>query len=156
MKKKEAKIEKRRYLRLSELDTRFNLRFSSHITVGDKLIGLDGIKKQLLVADVDGEPEGAYVIDLNEVDSISLKKSYGNIMAGELRRKRFEEFLNYIHLRFRYKDHNKVVVLPFYEREKDPMSKPSKVEVFSKKWQTILSKIIGSRDLSIPIAEAYR
>jgi hypothetical protein len=151
MKKKDAKAEKQRYLQLSELGTKFNLSFSSHIVVGDKIVGLDGIKKQLLVANLNDKLGGPYIIDLAEVSSISLKKSYSNIMPGELKKRGFEEFLNYIHLQFEYKDDEKIIVLPFYEREKDGISNRSKMETYSNNWQSILSKIIGSEKKEIPI-----
>ncbi len=69
-----TRFDKATYLKVSELGTRLNLSFSSQLVFGNKIIALDGIKKCLLVLETDKESNKPYVIDLNSVAAVSLKK----------------------------------------------------------------------------------
>jgi len=143
MRTKKKWLEKQKYSRLSELGTDHNLSFSSYVTIGDKMIGLDGIKKKLLVSDFSNDSGESFIIELDNVKAISIKKEYSDIKPGELPGRNIEEFLKSIQLRFEYND--KMDVLTFYQRERDGTGVRSWLEKMSKNWQLMLSKIIGSR-----------
>src|SRR6185503_10693034 len=114
MKNLATRVDKSTYLKVSELGTSLNLSFSSHLVFGNKIIALDGIKKCLLVMETDKESNLPYVIDLNSVAAVSIKKSYGNIDKGQLKNKGVEEFLKRIELQFESNSKNETIVLLFY------------------------------------------
>lgn len=133
---------KKVFLKLSELGSRLNLSFSSHVLLIDKVIALDGIKKKLLVAKIADDLESSYTIELNEIKEISISKTYSNIKPGELNKKKFNEFLETILLQFEYKDQDKKIGLPFYESHKHGIQNLEKLERNARIWQMILSKMI--------------
>lgn len=140
---------KKVFLKLSELGSRLNLSFSSHVLLIDKVIALDGIKKKLLVAKIADDLENSYTIELNEVKEISISKTYSNIKPGELNKKKFNEFLETILLQFEYKDQDKKIGLPFYESHKHGIQNLEKLERNARIWQMILSKMINpQKDLN--------
>ena len=47
MKSVDATFAKSKYVLLSELGSKFNLSFSSHLVLNNKLIALDGLKKKI-------------------------------------------------------------------------------------------------------------
>jgi hypothetical protein len=145
MKHRNFTFDKISYLQLSELGSKFNLSFSSHLVLGNKIIGLDGANKRLLVSEINNGYSKSYIIELDKVNTISVKKSYNSIKPGELNKRRFEEFLKSIHLQFEFADEAEKILLPFYENETDNIRELPRLERNAKNWQLILSKMIGSQ-----------
>ena len=140
-----ASLAKDKSKLLSELGFKFNLSFSSHFVLGSKLIALDGIKKSLLVSDASNKLNQPCIIELDKVSAVSIKKSYGTIQAGELKIRKFEEFLKRIDLQFEYHDNDEPVVLTFYDSEiNEPRHVPA-LDRNAKNWQMILSNLIVSQ-----------
>jgi len=139
MNKRKKNLAKRKYLHLSKLGTDHNLSFSSSVAIGEKMIGLDGIKKKILVCDYANDQ--SFIIELDKVKAVSLKKEYSDIKPGELDTRTIEEFLKSIQLRFEYSD--KMEVVTFYHRERDGIN--LWLQKMSRNWQIMLSKIVGSR-----------
>lgn len=133
---------KEQYSQLSELGSKLNLSFSSHMSLGSKVIALDGIKKKLLVLDINDAAKRHYIIHLDWVKAISVKKNYCSIKPGELNKRGFEEFLETILLHFEYRGERNTVALPFYERGKNSFSDLAMLERNARNWQMILSKMI--------------
>jgi hypothetical protein len=125
-----------------ELGMKFNLSFSKCLAVGNKLLGVDSKKQSLLVSTNNKDLSGCQVMDLEKIKSISVRKSYDSIKAGELTQRSLEEFLKYIHLRFEYSDKN-ITLFPLYERGKDNIIEATKMDLALKNVQFILSKLIG-------------
>jgi hypothetical protein len=145
MKNADARFIKKKYLEISKLGTKFNLSFSSQFVLTNKIIALDGIKKCLLVLNTDKELNQPYIIDLNKISAVTLKKSYGSINQGELKHKGTEDFLERIDLKFEFSNKNELLVLPFYECEIDNESDRPRLERNARNWQLILSKIVGTQ-----------
>ena len=141
MKHRDIKLNKIKYFQLHELSSRFSMSFSSHEVIGNKIIGVDGINRKLLVLEEADGRSNSYIIDLDEVRAISVKKIYNGIKAGELKKRRIEEFLKTIHLQFEFKNGNKDTAWPFYENEIDNIYDLRKLERKAKNWQMILSKM---------------
>lgn len=133
----EIKFAKDKFQQLSELGSKFDLSFSSHMVIGNKLLALDGIKKSLLVLEANNT---SYTIELNKVTAVSVKRTYSSITPGELNTKSIEEFLSTIELQFEY-DNNRTVCLPFYDCQKDDPESLPRLERNAKNWQMILSKM---------------
>lgn len=149
MKKNTIRIVRDKYLKLRELATKFNLSFSSRLVLRSRVIGLDGVNRRLLVAEISDNPESANIIELDHVKSVSVRKTYSGIKAGELDRRGLKEFLNEVHLQFEYVDGDNVFVLPFYERETDDFRNLSMLERNARTWQMILSKMINAKPMEI-------
>lgn len=132
-----------RYMEISELGSRFNLAFSSVLNLGNKTIALDGIKKKLLVLDNNNNKDLNCIIDLDEVKTIWLKKSYNSITPGEYKEKGLEGFQEAILLQFEYRDEGRSFSLPFYEQGKNELSNLPMLARNARNWQMILSKMIS-------------
>lgn len=149
MKHTSARSAKDKYVLLSELGSKYNLCFSSHLVLGNKLVALDGIKKSLLISESGNDWDQPYVIELSEVTAVSVKKSYGSIVSGELKTKGLEEFLKRIDLRFEYGDKSKPFVLTFYDSEANAPQDIPRLARSAKNWQMILSKMLASQSDSV-------
>ena len=112
--------------------------------LGNKLIALDGRSKILLVLEPGNELSQPFIVELNKVSDVSVRKSYGNIEPGELKSKGFEEFLKRIDLQFEYHDKNKTIALSFYDSETDDLQDLPRLAKNAKNWQLILSKMAAS------------
>lgn len=135
---KKANFVKDKYQRLSELGSKFNLSFSSHMVIGNKILALDGIKKCLLVLETNNE---SYIIELDKVASVSVKTIYSSRGSGELNSKGNEAYLNTIELQFEFSNKKGAVCLPFYDCRKDDPQDLPRLERNAKNWQMILSKM---------------
>lgn len=141
MKNAGTTLAKSNYTQLSELGSIHNLSFSSYLETGNKIIGLDGIKRSLLVWETTRATEKVYIIELDTIAAITVKKVYGSITPEELKHKEMEEFLQRVELQFEYKNKNQSMVLPFYDSETNALSDLQKLERNAKNWQLILSKM---------------
>ena len=148
MKHRSIRFDKIRYLQLSELGSKFSMSFSSHEVLGNKIMGLDGINKKLLVLEqTDGQSQ-SYIIDLDEAKAISVRKIYSSIKAGELKKRRIEAFLKTIQLQFEFGNGKEDIVLPFYESKIDSIYDLPGLERKIKNWQMILSKMTGIKNIN--------
>jgi hypothetical protein len=142
MKSVNTEVSRRKYLRVSELGSRYNLSFSSQLAFGTRIIALDGIRKCLLVLETNKELSEPYILDLNKVSAVTVRKTYGSINRGELKTKGIEEFLKRIDLQFQFKNDSQTFVLPFYDREKENKTDRMNLARNAKNWQMILSKLV--------------
>jgi hypothetical protein len=145
MKNRHKGFDKHNYLYLSKWGSAFNLSFSSHEILGNKIIGLDGIKRKILVAEKNNESGRPYIIELAKVTAITVKKIYNSIKAGALKTRRIEEFLESILLQFEYANEKDAIVLPFYERKLNEIQDLRGLEKKARNWQMILSKIAATQ-----------
>ena len=143
MKSANFNTDRDKYLHVSKLGTELNLSFSSHLSLGNKILALDGIKKKLLVCEFKTDSLEHCLIDLRKVRSLSIRKIYGGIKAGELNERKFEDFIKTIHLHFEHIDVEDSTEILFYEKELDNVFTATEIETIIKKWQIILSKIMG-------------
>jgi DNA-binding Lrp family transcriptional regulator len=143
MQNQNSVFSKDKYLLLSELGTRLNLSFSSHVRLGDRLIALDGIKKKLLVLEHNNDQLNPRVIDLDKVNDISVRTNYRSIKPGELKRKKIDEFLRTIELQFNCNDEPETFVLPFSDSDVNDRKSLAMLEKNARNWQLILSKMIN-------------
>jgi hypothetical protein len=149
MKNKLMKDDKLKYLHLSELGSKLNLSFSSYEKVAGNIIGLDGIRRKLLILGNNYEIGEINIITLDELSSVSVKKIYHSIKAGELRKRKIHEFMESIFLQFDFNNGRETMSFPFYENEMDNVNDLPDIESKIKKWQIILSKMIGHQNIRL-------
>ena len=145
MKKRSSKFNKIKYALLSKLGSAFNLSFSSHEMLDEKIFGVDGIKRKVLVVEEKNGSNSSYIIELDNVKSISVKTVYDSIKPNDLTNKRLEEFLKTMHLQFEFTDGRDAVALPFFENKKNNIEDLAVLERKTNNWKMILSKMSGTQ-----------
>ena len=138
-----------KYVQLNELGNRYDLSFSSHMVLSDKIIALDGAKRKLMVASLTGLLDGVQVIDLDKIKTVSLKKIYENIEAGELEKKEVNDFITTIQLQFEPRKCGTVNSLVFYRKNLHIIQDLAKHERNAKSWQIILSKLVNNEQAAL-------
>lgn len=117
------------------------LNFSSQEFLKEKIIGLDGLHRKLLIFDT-LQTQPAECITLAEVKSCTLKKSYVRINHGNENNADFEQVLQSIALQFSFKRKDDVLLLPFYESTVHSIYERSELEAKAGYWETLLSKLL--------------
>ena len=143
--KHKIKLDKFNYAQLRNLGSKFNLSFSRYIALGNKIIGLDVMKRKLLIAEkIDGlfRP---YFIELNKISVITVQKIYNSIKAGDLKKRKIGEFLQSIRLQLEFENGENTIVLPFYERTIDDIHNLQWLESKARNWQMMLSKMLQGK-----------
>ena len=126
------------FKKLSELATKLNMTITKYFSIRNKLFALDRKKKRLVICEENNGATRFHLINLQKIKSIMIKKAYGGINAGELREKRPEEFLKFIHLQFEDSGDN-IISLSLYEKGRDDIKHLRKLEIISKRLQSIFS-----------------
>ncbi len=145
MKNKKSIPGKLRFRHLSELGSSFNLSFSSYEVIGDKIIGLDGDKKILLITQKNNVANQSRIVALNEVKAISIKKVSNGIIAGALKNRSIGEFLKTIVIQFDLKHKSEPVILPLCESVLNKVYDLTGLERKARNWQLMLSKMISTQ-----------
>lgn len=142
-KKQKRKAMNQLHQRFSRLGTENDLRFSSQESFNDFLLGLDGVHRKLLVLkNLDETVFHSFIVDLNEVKSCSVRKSYGTINGGELKTKKLEQYLEKIVLRFEFINGNPPKEVPFYRHVDNHIYEVGELEQKAKDWEVMLSKML--------------
>ncbi len=145
MKKRNSEFNKVKYSLLSKLGSVFNLSFSSNELLDEKIFGVDGIKRKILVVEEKNGSNSSYIIELDKVKSISVKTVYDSIKRNDLTDKRLNEFLKTMHLQFEFTDGRDAVALPFFENKKNNIEELPVLERKTKNWKMIFSKMCGAQ-----------
>ena len=157
MKHPHSNAHRNGFRRLNELGAKMNISFSRHLVTGNTIIGIDGIRKQLLIVQGNLKDTITWLLNLRSLKSVSIKKTYNSIPAGELDTKRFEDFLKSIDLHFEHNDGSDDTVITLYESGFDNAPDLRKLEKMVRNWQSVFSKLIGNvnRDglMNIPNAQ---
>ena len=140
--KHRIKFDKINYSQLCKLGSKFNLSFSNYVALSNKIIGLDVLKRKLLVAEKNNGLFRPYFIELNKISVITVQKIYNSIKAGELKKRRIEEFLQSIRLQLEFENGENTIILPFYERSIDDIHNLHWLESKARNWQMMLSKML--------------
>lgn len=131
--------------RLSQAGSSNNLSFSSQELLSNMALGLDGLRRELLV--LTRFKNGDYfdfMIHLNDVQSCSVKKVYDYINAGDLKSGKPEKHLEEIvlHIELYSQGHADI---PFYNHIDNRVDEVADMEHKAKQWETMLSKLLTER-----------
>lgn len=127
---------------LTQLGSTYNLTFSRQEILKDFMLGLDDMKKKLLI--VSGINEGClhpYIIDLNEISSCSVKKYYGRINVNGLKSSELNQYLEKIVLQIEFHSNKQSADVLIYKRTDNDIRELPELELKAKKWVELLSKI---------------
>lgn len=111
--------------------------------LGNRIVALDGIRKCLLILDIGDNIERLCFIDLHDIATVTLSKTYGSIHKDDLAHKDIQDFLEKVELKFKFGNKNETIALPFYEAGIDNESDRAKLEKNAAGWQQLLSKMLG-------------
>jgi hypothetical protein len=126
-------------VRFSELGTANDLAFTSQLILRNRIIGLDGIKKTLLVMEVNAGNDNWYLVALDEMIGCKVKMIYKRISTRS-----DEENLDKILIRFEKSDYETIVLLPFYESGEDSVLEATTLAKKADHWESMLSKLINN------------
>ena len=146
MKNKKIAFAKLKFRQLSELGTKFNISFTSHELIGNKIIGVDGVQRKILIAEKSNIIQEVRIIPIDEIKTISLKKVYNSILAGALKKRKIGDFLKTLVLQFELRNNSEVFVLPFYESILNKLYDLAGLERKARNWQLMLSKLINTNN----------
>jgi hypothetical protein len=124
----------------SQLGIENDLSFSSQERFKNCILGLDGIHRKVLVVTREDAGFGSFIINLREVRNCSVKKIYGSINVGDLKKTKLEQYLERIVLHFELNNHSSVEIV-FYKHFENHLLEVPELEQKAKQWDAILSKM---------------
>lgn len=130
----------KRLWNLPLLAKKLNLMVSNQQNLGNQLIGLDAVKRKLLLLRKEKDKFDYCVVDLQNVQHCSVKKVYGSIRAGDLQTKGLHHYLQSVSLRLGLKNGAESIDVNFFESKYNTAKQQSFLESAAKKWeQAVLS-----------------
>jgi hypothetical protein len=137
---------KNNFLRLNKLNEQLARKFKLFLykidVLGNSLIGLDLIKRKLVYVQQNNKKTKGIVVDLQNLESCTVKKQYDSIEPGGLKTKKLHEYLKTVILEFRFINDSRVVVLSFFERQKDKMLNILELEAKAMEWERTISNLL--------------
>lgn len=130
--------------RLSFIGSQESLIFTSQEELSDCILGLDGIQKKLVVLHR-AQDRGYQVINLDEVMSCSIKRSYSNINAGSLKEKRLDAYLRQIVLNLDFIQNRQPVEIPFFSNLENEYARLHLLEHKVKSWEMMVTMLLQSK-----------
>ena len=140
--KQKRKAMNRILSRVNFLESKYNLGFSSQEILKHCVIGMDGLRRKILVINSDENTSPSFVlIDLNEVKCCSVRKQYGTTQGGALKQKPLEQYLQSMALHFELKNDKPPVDVLLYDYRRNDVSEIRELEEKAKRWETLISKM---------------
>jgi hypothetical protein len=147
--KKSDKKQKDKFLTLlTEAALRHNLSLSSQEFLSTGLIGLDGVKRTLLVIEF-RNANSATCINLDEIKSCTLSKEFSSISFGSQKNNKIEKSITAIGIRFNLKKSNEPLFVSFYDSGFNSIYEITELETKARNWVSILSKMTMTEQKAI-------
>ena len=124
----------------SQLGAENTLNFSSQELLHNCVLGLDGINRKILVVTKEDSFYTSVIINLDDVKSCTVKKIYGTIKVGDLKKHKLEQYLEKIVLHVELHGKPSVEIV-FYENSNSHIYESLELEQKAKHWEAILSKM---------------
>lgn len=132
---------------LKELEKFYNLSITFYEYLNNKLLAVDRKNRKLIVVENQRIVPSYQIIYLDEVSNCAIKKTYGNIRAGELSKHKVEDFINRIALKLCFKGKPKAMEIPLYEKNENASADIHASEIKGKEWELIVSELIPKANL---------
>ncbi len=120
-----------------------HISFTKHEKFNNKIIGLDGLKKMLVIFEFENK-DHPILINLSDLRSCTLVKEYGHINAGNENKPKLERYTQSIDLVFTFKNKSESITVTLYENHMNGIDQMLSLEASGKDWETILSQSIPS------------
>ena len=132
--------------------TAHNLSFTGQEILRDKVLGLDGLKRKLLIVEEKAEEYDTRIIYLDDVSACKVKKTYAAINSHEYRKNRPEEYLKSIALEFEFDTGETTVMILFYKNSVNSIYEIHELEARARHWATMLSKMLPKSPIKNPVS----
>jgi hypothetical protein len=130
----------------TNLGATYNLSFTGQEILPDKIIGLDGPRRKVLVVEQQDKRYHSHIIDLYEVKACKVRKIYSPINSDDYKKNKIEKFLNSIALEFDFKNGKAPVAVLFYRYGNDSLYEMANLETKTKHWEIMLSKMLPGQE----------
>ncbi len=146
--KNERKKKERLFIRLSQEGTANNLTFCSQEILQNKVIGIDGIHRKIMILERIKNSYNCSIICLDEVQHCELVTSDGFINTSNLRRFEIEKSLAAIELQFEFKNQAQPASIKFYDSLSNSRKELALLKAKAEYWSVMLSKMLN-RQVSV-------
>ena len=123
-----------------EAGTTNNFSFSSEEVLHNCVLGLDGVRRKMLVVTREGSFFHASTIEVDDIRTCSVKKIYGTIQAGDLNDHRLEQYLHKIVLHLELNKSSAFEIV-FYRDSDNHLFETPELEQKARNWETFLTKM---------------
>ncbi len=122
-----------------------NLIFCSQEILQNKIIGIDGIHRKIMILEKSKHSYNCTVISLDEVQHCGLIKSCGALNAGNIKRFDAEKNLSAIELQFEFKNHAQPASIRFYDSLVNSKKELELLRTKAEFWSVMFSKMLTSQ-----------
>ncbi len=146
--KNEKKKKERLFIRLSREGTANNLTFCSQEILQNKVIGIDGIHRKIMILERIKNTYNCSIICLDEVQHCELVTNAGVLNTNNLRRFDIEKNQAAIELQFEFKNHAQPASIIFYDSLLNSKKELALLKAKAEFWSIMLSKMLN-RQVSV-------
>ncbi|MEO6221499.1 MAG: hypothetical protein ABIO81_13785 [Ginsengibacter sp.] len=119
-----------------------NLIFCSQEILQDKIIGIDGIHRKIMILEKIKKKHHCYIISLDEVQNCELITSGGYLNAVNLKRFGIEENPDAVELQFDFKNYAQPVSIMFYDSLVNSKKELEFLRAKAEYWRVMFSKML--------------
>lgn len=141
--KTDKKKRENLFLRLSQEGTANNLTFCSQEILQNKVIGIDGIRRRIMILERIKNKYNCSVISLDEVQNCEVVTNSGFINAGSLKRYDTGKKLDAIELQFEFKNQAQPASIIFYDGLINSKKELALLKAKAEYWSVMLSKMLN-------------
>jgi len=143
--KNDKKKRETLFLRLSQEGTANNLTFCSQEILQNKVIGIDGIRRRIMILERIKNKYNCSVISLDEVQNCEVVTNSGFINAGSLKRYNTGKKLDAIELQFKFKNQAQPASIIFCDGLINSKKELALLKAKAEYWSVMLSKMLSLR-----------
>lgn len=140
-KKSERKRNEKLLHLFHEAGSKHGLSFSSQEVLRNKIIGLDGLKRTLLIFEF-ANIESIICINMADIKNCTVTKEYESVNLGTEKKNRMEKHLTSIGIQFHFTNRAEPVSVSFFDNGFNSVYETAELEAKAKDWVAILSKMI--------------
>jgi hypothetical protein len=140
--KKNERKQKKEFLNLYyEVASKYDLSFSSQEVLRNKIIGLDGLKRTLLIFQF-VPVKSVICINIAEIKNCTVEREYENVNIGTEKKSKIEKHLTSISIQFDLINSSEPVSTSFYDFGFNSVYEMAELEAKANQWVCMLSKMI--------------
>lgn len=139
------KKKTKKFFGIHELAKKYTNACLQYDILGNKMIGLDTSLKRLMYLQFTAGSSTLTEIEFSGINRCILKKQYGEISAGGLKKASLQHYLKTISLELHFTNGRKSCCIPFYEKKKDQVLCIPALELKARTWQTIVSDLLPAK-----------
>lgn len=119
-----------------------NLSFTYQEILHNVILGLDILRRKVLIVEAYDRMYDFKLIDLFEVGACNLKRIYRYASSGYFEKNTSQENLDGVALQFDFKSETPPVTLAFYRNMVNNVNEMAELECKAKQWEMLISKML--------------